>query len=158
MPHTARRLPVLILAAALLTAASCSTPRPERPAPCVPANQVDLVIRWGTEHDSVGTVEQYTMNTKGEIFRYEGPAAERTDGAFLVAIDQGIYCERAKATMDTFLKTQALNVRGKRGRFVDYRNTKTDVYLRAVWNPDLQTFQSRDMRELYDDLMKLIPR
>ena len=157
MPFTSRRVLglITIVAAGLM---ACTTPRPENPAPCVPASQVDLLIRWGTEHDSAGTVEQYTMNTKGEIFRYEGPAAQRADGEFVLAAEPQKYCEMAKATMDVFLKTQALNVRGKRGRFVDYRNPKTDVYLRAVWNPDLQTFQSRDMRELYDDLMKLLSR
>jgi hypothetical protein len=61
----------------------------------------------------------------------------------------------AKLTMNSFLKVQALNTPARKQRFIDYRNTRTDVYLRAVWNPDLQTFQSRDMRELYDELMKL---
>lgn len=157
MYGAARLLPVLMIIAAL-AATSCTTPRPEKVAPCVTDRQVDLVIRWGTELDSLGTVEQYTMNTKGEVFTFSGAIAERTDGGYTLAVDQSAYCDLAKDVMSCFLKTQALNVRGKRARFIEYRNVRSDVYLRAVWNPDLETFQSRDMRELYDQLMKLIPR
>ncbi|MCX6140336.1 MAG: hypothetical protein NTX15_05825 [Candidatus Kapabacteria bacterium] len=98
------------------------------------------------------------MNTKGEIFSYSGKLSERNQGDFSVAVDQGKYCSLAKDVSDCFLRTQALNVHGTRARYVEYRNTATDVYLRAVWNPDLETFQSRDMRELFDQLMTLIPR
>lgn len=157
MYGAARLLPVLMIIAAL-TASSCGTSRPEKVAPCVTDRQVDLVIRWGTEHDSLGTVEQFTMNTKGEVFTFSGAIAERADGGYTLAVDQSAYCDLTKDVMSCFLKTQALNVRGKRARFIEYRNVRSDVYLRAVWNPDLETFQSRDMRELYDQLMKLIPR
>ncbi len=145
----------VIIAAFVVT--SCSTPRPDNAAPCVPAGQTQLVIRWGTEHDSLGTVEQYTMNTKGEIFSFSGKIANREDSVYSLAIDQSTYCGLAKDAADCFLRTQALNARGKSARFIEYRNVQSDVYLRAVWNPDLMTFQSRDMRELYDQLMKLIP-
>ncbi|MBK6761560.1 MAG: hypothetical protein IPH85_09770 [Ignavibacteria bacterium] len=153
----ARLLPFLMILAAL-AATSCTTPRPDKVAPCVTDRQVDLVIRWGTEHDSLGTVEQFTMNTKGELFTYRGSIAERADGGYSLAVEQSKYCDLAKDVMSCFLKTQALNVRGTRARYIEYRNVRSDVYLRAVWNPDLETFQSRDMRELYDQLMKLIPR
>ena len=123
----------------------------------MPAGQIGLVIRWGTEQDSLGTVEQFTMNTKGEIFSFSGKIVDRGDGAYRIAIDQSKYCGIAKDVTDCFLKTQALNVRGKSARFIEYRNVQSDVYLRAVWNPELKTFQSRDMRELYDQLMTLLP-
>lgn len=153
----ARLLPFLMILTALV-ATSCGTPRPNKAAPCVTERQVDLVIRWGTEHDSLGTVEQFTMNTKGEVFTFSGPTTERADGNYTLAVDQSKYCDLAKDVMSCFLKTQALNVRGTRARYIEYRNVRSDVYLRAVWNPDLETFQSRDMRELYDQLMMLIPR
>ncbi len=155
MYRTARYLSCLSV---IVLLCACKTPRPENPAPCVPQTQLERLLRWGTEHDSASTVEQYTMNSKGEIFYYHGPQDKRSDGEFLVAIDQTDYCSLSKHVTDAFLKTQALNVRGKRGRFIDFRNPRTDVYLRAVWNPDLNTFQSRDVREVYDELMKQIPR
>ncbi len=142
----------------VLVASGCGTPRPTVPHPCVAANQSELMIRWGTQDDSTGLLEQYSMNTKGEIFRYAGPVAERADGTYLVFVDGPTYCSTAKLTMNAFLKVQALNTPARKQRFIDYRNTRTDVYLRAVWNPDLQTFQSRDMRELYDELMNLVPQ
>jgi len=139
--------------------ASCGSPRPAAVAPCISIQQHDLTVRWGTEHDSANTVEGYELNAKGELFRYEG---DKSDTAlkrrFLVAIDQAQYCDVTKTVQNTFLKVQALNVRGIRGRFIEYVNATRNVYLRAVWNPDLQTFQSRDMREQYDVLMQLVPR
>ncbi len=149
---------VSLAVTALLVASSCGTPRPTVPHPCVAPNQAELMIRWGTQDDSTGLLEQYSMNTKGEIFRYAGPIAERADGTYLVFVDGPTYCSMAKLTMNAFLKVQALNTPARKQRFIDYRNTRTDVYLRAVWNPDLQTFQSRDMRELYDELMNLVPQ
>lgn len=151
-----------IISAAALTLflfVSCGTPRPDSVAPCISIQQHDLMVRWGTEHDSVNTVEGFELNAKGELFRYEG---DKSDTAlrrrFLVALDQAMYCDITKNVQNTFLKVQALNVRGTRGRFIEYVNATRNVYLRAVWNPDLSTFQSRDMREQYDALMQLVPR
>lgn len=141
--------------AAVIALVGCGTPRPTAPHACVAPNQAELMIRWGTQDDSIDVLVQYSMNTKGEIFRYAGTIARRNDGEFLEVIDGPTYCALAKQTMNSFLKVQALNTPARKQRFIDYRNTRTDVYLRAVWNPDLQTFQSRDMRELYDELMKL---
>ncbi len=148
-----RIVPVMI--ALVLITVGCGTPRPTAPHPCVAQNQSELMIRWGTQDDSTNILEQFSMNTKGEIFRYFGPISGRGDGEYLHFVDASTYCSTAKNTMNAFLKVQALNTPARKQRFIDYRNTRTDVYLRAVWNPDLQTFQSRDMRELYDELMKL---
>jgi len=148
-----RIVPFVIAAVVVLI--GCGTPRPTAPHACVAPNQAELMIRWGTQDDSTGVLEQFSMNTKGEIFRYAGPIARRADGEYLHFVDGTTYCSMAKLTMNSFLKVQALNTPARKQRFIDYRNTRTDVYLRAVWNPDLQTFQSRDMRELYDELMKL---
>lgn len=154
--------PILILlcsTAMLVVLTACGTPRPATVAPCISAQQHDLTVRWGTEHDSANTVEGYELNAKGELFRYEGDKSDTTlNRRFLVAIDQSKYCDVTKTVQNTFLKVQALNVRGIRGRFIEYVNATRNVYLRAVWNPDLQTFQSRDMREQYDALMQLVPR
>ncbi|MDZ4745671.1 MAG: hypothetical protein SGJ05_06680 [bacterium] len=168
------RKPVFIVRSAFLLAfvlgtslifLACGTPRPTTVAPCISAVQHDLTVRWGTEHDSAGTVEGYELNAKGELFRYGGERGAKGEQAditmnrhFLVAIDQAQYCDVTKTVQNTFLKVQALNVRGIRGRFIEYVNAARNVYLRAVWNPDLSTFQSRDMREQYDALMQLVPR
>ncbi|MBN9400827.1 MAG: hypothetical protein J0I17_11680 ['Candidatus Kapabacteria' thiocyanatum] len=137
----------------------CGSSRPTTTAPCIGESLKELVIRWGTEHDSISTVEGYELTTKGEVFRFEGPksAADSLPRTYLGFVDQAAYCEEAAATKDAFLKTQALNVRGIRGRFVEYVNPRTGVYLRVVWNPDLQTFQSRDFRAQYEALMQLVP-
>jgi hypothetical protein len=146
---------ILVITAVAALATGCGTPRPTAPYACVAANQAELLIRWGTQDDSTNVLEQYALNTKGEIFRYVGPIVGDTQGTYSHFVDEPTYCATAKSTMSAFLKVQALNTPARKQRFIDYRNTRTNVYLRAVWNPDLQTFQSRDMRELYDELMIL---
>lgn len=151
-----RILGQLIVVGLVLT--SCVTPRPETPAPCVTPSTSELVLRWGTEDDSLDVIDVYRMNTKGEIFHFDGPRTTPISDEYLLHIDQGVYCSSASSVNSCFLKTQALNSRGRKARFVEYYNPGTDVYLRAVWNPDLQTFQSRDMRKEYDQLMSLVTK
>jgi len=69
-----------------------------------------------------------------------------------------VYCSRVQTLNTALLKTQALHSPGTLARFIEYANPASSVYLRAVWNPDLQTFQSRDMREQFDSLMTLVPK
>jgi len=137
----------------------CGSSRPTTTAPCIGESLKELVIRWGTEHDSISTVEGYELTTKGEVFRFEGPksAADSLPRTYLGFVDQAAYCEEAAATKDAFLKTQALNPRVNIRLFVDSHIRRTGVYLRVVWNPDLQTFQSRDFRAQYEALMQLVP-
>jgi hypothetical protein len=56
----------------------------------------------------------------------------------------------------TFVKVQALHSPGTKARYIEYSNPQANVFLRAVWNPDLNTFQSRDMRAQFDSLMALV--
>lgn len=139
-------------------AVACSAPRPESIAPCAQRAGTELVIRWGTENDSLNKAEVYSVSTKGEIFKHVGPIIGTDPTSYIGFADHETYCSVAGAVRDAFLKTQALNTRGTKARFIEYRNERTDVYLRAVWNPDLSTFQSRDMREQYDALMAIVPK
>jgi hypothetical protein len=104
-------------------------------------------------------VEGHQLDAHGYLFSFQGrkgdTALPLTDAGF---IDQQEYCTRAAAVKEAFLRTQAMNVRGIRGRFVEYRNPVTGVYLRVVWNPDLQTFQSRFFRAEFDSLQLLVSR
>ncbi len=132
--------------------------RPTAPAPCVRENQRDIIIRWGTEDDSLKTLTRYSMNTKGEIFYYSGPITDTVAETYRTHLDAADYCDMASSVNTAFLKTQALSVRGKRARYIEYINPHTDVYLRAMWNPDLSTFQSRDMRVEYLRLMDYLQK
>lgn len=165
MPSSSRRasqILILVASAALFTGCLGSVrTRPTKPAPCITESQKQLVIRWGTTDDSLRTTEQYTLNSKGEIFVYKGPLVEDVSSltqqeVYLTHIEQDLYCQELASVNSTFLKTQALNVRGTKARYIERINPTTDVFLRAVWNPDLKTFQSRDMREEYDRLMELV--
>jgi len=152
--------PLAILCLVLL-GASCSTstkPRPTTVAPCISEQQRELSVRWGTEDDSTHTSDAYLLNTKGEVFRLETDTDKQTDTIFLNSVPQTEYCQRADAVKTAYLKTQAMNVRGRRARYVEYVNPKTDVYLRVVWNPDIPTFQSRFFRAEFDSLQRLVTR
>jgi len=157
MPIASRRLHIafVILSCAL---AACTTPRPTTLAPCVTEKTGQLTIRWGTQDDSLQVIDVYRMNTKGEIFHYSGPVTQNVMDEYLLHVDQSDYCSAAASVNACFLKTQALNTAARKGRFIEYFNPATDVYLRAAWNPDLQTFQSRDMRKEYDQLMNLVTK
>jgi hypothetical protein len=139
---------------------SSSVIRPTSYAPCIDTTtSKGLIIRWGTEHDSVGVVEGFQLDAHGYLFSFNGRKGDTalvlTDAGF---VEQQEYCTRAAAVKEAFLRTQAMNVRGARGRFVEYRNPATGVYLRVVWNPDLQTFQSRFFRAEYDSLQLMVSR
>ncbi|MEY3385505.1 MAG: hypothetical protein RIR53_316 [Bacteroidota bacterium] len=157
MPFTSRRIHIAVVILSWVLV-SCRTPRPTTPAPCVTEKTNQLAIRWGTQDDSLRVIDVYRMNTKGEIFHYSGPITQNVVDEYLLHIDQSDYCASAASVNACFLKTQALNTAGRKGRFIEYFNPTTDVYLRAAWNPELQTFQSRDMRKEYDQLMSLVTK
>lgn len=143
------RIMMLLLAVPMLQGCLGSAQSVRGPAGCVKPTQVDQVIEWGTVNETV-----FMMNTNGAVSRIEiNPDTTITPVGW---ITYEAYCEAATAVTDAFLKVQALHSPGSRARYIRYSNPGTGVYLQAVWNPDLQTFQSRDMRRLYDDLMQLV--
>lgn len=160
MPTTAGRIHLgvilFVVAMAMSGCLSSVRERPTSPAPCVRESQQNILIRWGTQDDSLNVTTVYSLNTKGEIFSYSGPVADTMTESYLLHVEPTEYCDMASSVNTSFLKTQALSVRGMRARFIEYINPHTDVYLRAMWNPDLSTFQSRDMRTEYDYLMGYI--
>lgn len=140
-----------------LVVSGCSSiDRPEKVAPCIKENQQELKIRWGTTSEAGGVVV-YELDSKGELWTVTVSGTDTTRKHTAV-IDQKVYCQTAMDVNTVFLKVQALYSPGTRARFIEYTNAPTNVYLRAVWNPELSTFQSRDMRALYDDLMNLVPK
>lgn len=155
MPNAARSFFVVTVALAALLQA-CVTPRPDTIAPCINESVEGLILRWGTS-DSTQHTEAYEMNTKGHLFTISGPTGRSIQPTYIGAIGGDLYCERANSVKDAFLQTQALNVSASRARFVEYVNPAANVYLRAVWNPDLSTFHSRYFRAEYEALMKLLP-
>lgn len=137
---------------------ACGSSRPIAPAPCLAPSLHDLVIRWGTEDDSTHRIEAWELSSKGEVEALVGTHRDSLQRSYLGAMEPNDYCQRADAIKAAYLQTQAMNVRGVRARFVTYSNPSSNVYLRVVWNPDLQTFQSRVFRAEYDSLMALIER
>ena len=126
-------------------------------APCIKDNQQDLTIRWGTRNDSTGEFKEYVMDTKGSIVCRYGEHAD-TAIAELDPITHNQYCTTVEQLTKVFVKVQALHSPGTKARFIEYTNPRSNVFLRAVWNPDLSTFQSRDMRAQYDSLMRLVEK
>lgn len=127
-------------------------------APCLKPTQLSQQIEWGTYAETPAggrTSTSHMLSTKGEITALA--VGMDTTSTHVAWISDSAYCAAAQTVTDAFLKVQALHSPGQRGRFIRYSNPATGVYLQAVWNPDLSTFQSRDMRRLYDELMLLVP-
>lgn len=152
-----QRISFIIFTVFCCAVISCGTPRPTSVAPCIKPTQVNLMIRWGNGSDTPSEMHWYEINAKGELFKGAISAAGDTTLDYLLPVHQQKYCSVASNLNIAFLKTQALHSPGKLYRFIEYSNRTSSVYLRAVWNPELQTFQSRDMRFQYDSLMLLIP-
>ena len=125
-------------------------------APCLKDTQQQLRIEWGTYEDyAARTGSGYELSVRGELVSIS--VSTDTTRDHVAWIEHPTYCEVADNVNASFLKVQALHSPGTRGRYIRYSNPGTRVYLQAVWNPDLETFQSRDMRRLFDDLMRLVP-
>jgi hypothetical protein len=147
----------LMMALAVVAAAGCGgTSRPAASAPCITERSTHLLVRWGHEDDSLRTITYYEVNAKGEVTRYRGTTRDSVQSDYRGWIPHTAYCERIASTRSAFLQTQAMNARGVRARFMEYVNPNGDVFLRVVWNPDLQTFQSRFIRPEYDAFMQLL--
>lgn len=157
MHLTNRQISFVAFALGFCALISCGTPRPTAVAPCIKPIQQNLLIRWGNGSEASAEMLWYELNTKGELFKGAVSAARDTAMEYLLPVDQRKYCTIASNVNTAFLKTQALHSPGKLYRFIEYSNPTSSVYLRAVWNPELQTFQSRDMRFQYDSLMLLVP-
>jgi hypothetical protein len=128
-------------------------------APCLKETQKQISIEWGTLEDyerfeGAGYKLTSEREVYGVVHRIN---TEQTVRPALTVVSTDVYCSLVEEVTATFLKVQALHSPGKQGRFIHYTNAPAGVYLRAVWNPELQTFQSRDMRALYDKLMELVP-
>lgn len=124
-------------------------------ASCIKENQQDLLIRWGTKNDSTLDFTEYRMDTRGSVSKIYGNGTDSSMDE-LSPVPSPQYCAAIEQLTKVFVKVQALHSPGTKARFIEYTNPRSNVYLRAVWNPDLSTFQSRDMRAQYDSLMKLI--
>lgn len=143
------RIMMLLLAVPMLQGCLGTAQSAREPATCLKPTQVTQIIEWGTVSE-----EAYTLDARGELSQLQiNPDTTITN---LGWINHKVYCETALSVTDAFLKVQALHSPGERARYIRYSNPTTGVYLQAVWNPDLQTFQSRDMRRLFDSLMQLV--
>lgn len=145
---------LMITLAVVIVAACGGTARPSVSAPCISEKSTALLVRWGDEDDSLRTITYYEVNSKGEVTRYRGTSRDSVTSDYRGWIPHDAYCERVASTRTAFLQTQAMNVRGVRARFMEYVNPNGDVFLRVVWNPDLQTFQSRFIRPEYEAFMQ----
>lgn len=118
---------------------ACSTVhRPSAYAPCISEQQRSLSVRWGEDDAANRQSFWYKLDARGQLFRTSVRGTDTTD-SYLTAIDHGIYCTAVADVSASFIKVQALHSGGTRSRYIEYANPATGVFLRAVWNPELQT-------------------
>lgn len=128
-------------------------------APCLTEKQMNLEITWGDfDVYESGDWKGFSLLTNSALMAVDSSKTSASSSTELVDyVGHESYCSTVERVNAYFLKVQALHSPGTKARFIQYANPTTGVYLRAVWNPELETFQSRDMRALFEELSKLVP-
>ncbi len=138
----------LIALAATALIAACG----HAPPPCVDEMSDQVYIYWGTT-DSSGTTSGYLMRSNGFLYSISAEGITKIYQTEKIGPVEGeTYCKLRRGVELQFLEDQTLFSPGKSYNFVDYRNQKTGVSNKAVWNPEHKTLGSIGFRELFDEL------
>lgn len=141
---------ILILMTVSLFIGCTSTPKS-----CINERTIGTIIRWGEGEMEKGTFSGYEMHAK-ELALY---GVNRTDAKSTMSltrmdsIESRLFCGKLQEIVGTFTAIQSLYSPGKAYRSVEYINTKTNVHMKAIWNPEFATFGSKEFRAIYDSLM-----
>jgi len=128
------------------------------PSTCINDRTIGTIIRWGDGELGKGTYSGYEMHAK-ELNLY---SANKPDGtspmclAKIDSIDSRLFCGKLQDIVGTFTAIQSLYSPGKAYRSIEYINTKTNVHMKAIWNPEFTTYGSKEFRAIYDSLMLVI--
>ncbi len=145
--------------AALAIFASCSTPEPVKKAACMNERTRETVIRWGDFNPKTGETKAYQITGIAERAKY---LRETSSSEQILKQVQPIapeeFCKYLTLTLRTFDTIQTLHAPGsEQARYIEYTNTTTNSSARAIWNPNYQTYGSKEFRAVYDSLMTIIP-
>lgn len=128
------------------------------PSTCISERTIGTVIRWGDGDLQKGSYKGYEMHAKElAIFAVEkenmqsGMNQRRID-----SVDTRFFCRTLQDIVGTFTAIQSLYSPGKTYRSIEYINTKTNVHMKAIWNPEFTTYGSKEFRAIYDSLMLVI--
>lgn len=129
------------------------------PKTCISERTIGTIIRWGNGDMQNGSYKGYEMHAKElAIFAIERDNAQSgMNPKRLDSIDVPLFCGRLQEIVGAFTAIQSLYSPGKTYRSVEYINTKTNVHMKAIWNPEFATFGSKEFRAIYDSLMLAVP-
>lgn len=145
--------------AALAIVASCSTPEPVKKSACMNERTRETIIRWGDYNPKSGEMKAYQFTGGAVRSKY---LRENTASEPVLSLEKPIapedFCRYLTLTLRTFDTIQTLHAPGaEQARFIEYTNTTTNSSARAIWNPNYQTYGSKEFRAVYDTLMTIIP-
>ncbi|MBM4150119.1 MAG: hypothetical protein FJ219_00530 [Ignavibacteria bacterium] len=129
------------------------------PSTCINDRTIGTIIRWGDGELGKGSYSGYEMHAK-ELALYAVNKPDATSSMSLVILDSiesRLFCGKLQDIVGTFTAIQSLYSPGKTYRSVEYVNTKTNVHMKAIWNPEFTTFGSKEFRAIYDSLMLAVP-
>lgn len=145
--------------ATLAIIASCTTPEPVKKSSCMNERTRETTIRWGDYNPKTGEMKAYQFTGSAIRSKYR---RETTASEPVLSLEKPIapedFCKYLTLTLWTFDTIQTLHAPGaEQARFIEYSNLSSNSLARAIWNPNYQTYGSKEFRAVYDSLMTIIP-
>lgn len=138
----------------LLVISCASTSKTVKNVNCVNPTQKDLLITWGVIDKPNKVFNGYQLDTKGQIFSIKADTnfVDYKRINFIMKLEEDVYCSYLKQTINTIIKTQALNTPGDTVRLFEYNDSAANTIIRAFWNPKFKTGGNKQFRAIYDSL------
>ncbi|MFM8840576.1 MAG: hypothetical protein ACKOFB_05695 [bacterium] len=129
------------------------------PKSCINERTTGTILRWGDGSLESGTYKGFEAKAENlGIFSIErSNVKESMKSNRLDSMDAKVFCMRLQEVVTAFTTVQSLYSPGKTYRSVEYINTRTNVHMKAVWNPEFATFGSKEFRSIFDSLMVSVP-
>lgn len=145
---------VFIFIFSVILFVSCISSKPD----CISEYHDGMEITWGNFDAKNKKIEAYRIDDSGKLYYVVSDSLPNTFiSEQILKVDFNNYCEIFNFVNKVTVQTQALYSPGEKSKFIDFKIPNTQVFSRAVWNPEFETVGSRRHRLLYDSLMTLVP-
>jgi hypothetical protein len=113
------------------------------------------MISWGELITETGEINGWSFDSKSMLYTYKKNRTGDITREKITRIPKDKYCSLLSQIKQNILQTQALNAPGELSRFVEYSNSSSNVFIRALWNAKYETVGSKGFRHLYDSLVSI---
>jgi hypothetical protein len=126
---------------------------------CLNERTIHTVLRWGDYQERSGVYKGFELHASNlKLYRvYRQNQQSEMQRQIIDSVNAPEICRHISTVINTFTDIQSLYSPGPVSRAVEYVNNQSGISKRAVWNPQFQTFGSKEFRAVYDSLLALIP-